>query len=129
MALPPDPIEEVLPAATSAVMAEVTRVLHAAPRAPAARVEKGSTSAPTEAPKQVVELRVDEVLFGTSQKGRLVTVVKPPGAYALVAGNKGPFLLRAEKDGEAEAVILGRYGPDTYSRRYIDDTAKKLGKR
>lgn len=129
MALPPDPIEEVLPGASSAVMAEVTRVLHKGQTSPSPHGEPGKTSAVEEAPKQVVELRVDEVLFGAAETGRLVTVVKPPGAYALVAGNKGPFLLRAVKDGEAVAVILGRYGPDTYSRRYIEDTAKKLGKR
>lgn len=126
MALPPDPIDEVLPNADAAVMGEVTRVIHSDPAEPEPKHEPGATSVPSKAPKQVVELRVDEVLFGPAQKGSVLEVVKPAGAYALMQGNKGPFLIRGA--GKKDAEILGRYGPDTYSRRYIEDTAKKLGR-
>lgn len=122
MALPPDPIEEVLPSADAAVLAHVTRVLVKDPSPAPVTAEPGATSLPTQAPRQVVELQVDEVLFGNAKPGDVLKVIKPAGAYALTQGNKGPFLLKQEE-------ILGRYGPDTYSRGYIEDTAKKLGKK
>ena len=125
MALPPDPIEEVLPQADAAVIAEVARVVSTDPRKASPPSEPGATSVPGESPRQVVELSVSEVLFGAVKAGSKIEVVKPAGAYLLSQGNKGPFLVKTA--GKAE--ILGRYGPDTYSRRYIEDTAKKLGKR
>jgi hypothetical protein len=81
----------------------------------------------TVAGRQVVELKVTGVLFGASvQPGATVKAVKPAGAYALRAGNKGPFLLT----GSGDAVeILGRYGPDTYPEALIRQRMGKHGKK
>ena len=125
MAIPPDPIEEILPAAQGAVMAEVTRVLREDAQK-AGFVDPKVTSAPTVAARQVVELKVSSVLFGEWKEGAMVQAVKPAGAYALRPGNKGPFLLT--RVGEA-VEILGAYGPDTYREPEIRQAASKLGKK
>lgn len=126
MALPPDPIDEVLPAAQAAVLAEVTKVVTQDPQAQPF-LDPQITDAPTVAARQVVELKVTGVLFGAApQPGATVQVVKPAGAYALRAGNKGPFLLT--QVGEA-LEILGRYGPDTYSEPAIRQAATRHGKK
>ncbi len=126
MAIPPDPIEELLPRATAAVMAEVTRVVAEDPQKPFPKNEPGTTSAGGEVARQVVELRVQERLFGTLQAGALLQAVKPAGEYKLRPGNKGPFLLEVPQRGEAQ--ILGRYGPDSYARSVIEGAAKRAGK-
>ncbi len=126
MALPPDPIEELLPKAHAAVMAEVTRVVAEDPQAPFPKVEQGTTSAPGEVARQVVELKIQERLFGKVDPGALIQVVKPAGAYKLIPGNKGPFLLEVPAKGEP--TILGRYGPDSYHRQAIETAAKAAGK-
>lgn len=116
MAIPPEPIDEILPLADAAVIAEVTRVLEQEPyRGPAA--QPGFADLPGDAPRQVVELKVEQPLFGQVSTG-LITVIKPAGDYALMAGNRGPFLLGAGND--ARLVIVGRYGPDTYRRETIE---------
>jgi hypothetical protein len=125
MAIPPDPIEEVLPQANAAVLAEVQKVLEQAPHK-AEAVDPKASDVRTVASRQVVELKVTGVLFGDAKTGATVRAVKPAGAYALRAGNKGPFLLT----GSGDAVeILGRYGPDTYPEELIRKAMGKLGKK
>lgn len=125
MAIPPDPIDEVLPRANAAVLAEVLKVLEQAPNS-MEQVNPRASDVRTVASRQVVELKVTGVLFGDARAGATVKAVKPAGAYALKAGNKGPFLLT----GQGDAVeILGRYGPDTYSEALIRQAAGKLGKK
>lgn len=125
MARPPEPIDEVLPAAEAAVVAEVLRVVQQSPQQPVARSEE--TSRPTTAAKQVVELKVSRVLFGgLAAVGATVQAIKPEGAYALTAGNHGPFVLAQGKDG---VEILGRYGPDTWPEALVQQAAQRLGKR
>jgi hypothetical protein len=124
MAKPPEPIDEVLPAADSAVLATVTRVVEQSPQQPYERSLE--TSLPTTAARQVVELEVTQVLFGQlAAKGARVKVIKPEGAYALREGNKGPFVL-GKTDGGIE--ILGRYGPDTWPEAAVKHAAASLGK-
>jgi hypothetical protein len=124
MAKPPEPIEEVLPAAEAAVIAEVTRVVQQAPQKQYPPSQE--TSLPTTAAQQVVELKVSKVLFGSlATPGALVQAVKPEGAYALREGNRGPFVLK-KADGGVE--ILGRYGPDTWPEAVVQQAAKSLGK-
>lgn len=126
MAIPPDPIDEVLPKASAAVMAEVTAVLAEDPQKPLPKSEPGMTSAPGEVARQVVELNVKETLFGAVKNGTRLKAVKPAGEYKLLAGNKGPFLLHLPEGGDP--VILGRYGPDSYGRAAIIDAAKRAGR-
>lgn len=129
MAIPPDPIDEVIPEVTCAVVGQVTKVLERGKQAPLpAPSHPGMTDVPGELASQVVELRVDEVLCGDRlQKGETVAVHKPAGDYTLVEGNQGPFLL-ADKEGVGHLVILGRYGPDSYRREVIEDALKRAGK-
>lgn len=126
MAIPPDPIEEVLEGASAAVMAEVTAVLTEDPQKPFTKTDPGTTSAGGEVARQVVELKVNERLFGEVKPGAKLKAVKPAGEYKLVVGNSGPFLLQLPSSGEP--VILGRYGPDSYGRNAIVDAAKKAGR-
>jgi hypothetical protein len=124
MAKPPEPIEEVLPAAEAAVIAEVTRVVQQSPQQ--SYPQSQETSLPTTAARQVVELKVSKVLFGSlATAGALVQAVKPEGAYALRAGNHGPFVLTKS---DAGVEILGRYGPDTWPEAAVQQAARRLGK-
>lgn len=119
MAIPPDPIEEVLPNAALIVDAEVKDVQNGPPL-PKVNAPPGSTDTPQKVGSQVVTLTVKRVLKGETTAKEL-TVEKPVGAYALRAGNKGPFLL---DDSRPRPVILGRYGPDTYSFERIEQALK-----
>lgn len=124
MAKPPEFIEEVLPSAEAAVVAEVVRIVQQAPQQAYPRSEE--TSLATTAARQVVELKVKSVLFGTlAPAGTHVQAVKPEGAYALRTGNKGPFVLGVSRDG---VEILGRYGPDTWPEAAVREAAHQLGK-
>lgn len=124
MAKPPEPIDELLPTASAAVLAEVTRVLVQDPQAPRTG-DPQATSTPDQAARQVVELKVTKVLFGDVAKaGATVQVTKPAGAYALAPGHHGPFVLSAQ--GEVE--ILGRYGPDTWPEALVVQAAQRHGK-
>ncbi|HCF58935.1 MAG TPA: hypothetical protein DFS52_13205 [Myxococcales bacterium] len=112
MALPPEPIEEVLPQAALVVEAEVESILSTGPAQPPVQAKPGATGAPgRDAPDQTVKLRVTKVHKGPAGLSELV-VLKPVAGYALRAGNKGPFLL---DDAKPHPVILGRYGPDTWN--------------
>lgn len=125
MALPPEPIEELLPSADAAVLATVSRIVEQAPQQ---QYERSlDTSLPNTAARQVVELKVTKVLFGSlAQSGATVNVIKPEGAYALREGNEGPFVL-AKSDAGVE--IVGRYGPDTWSEAAVKQAAVSFGKR
>lgn len=123
MAIPPEPIEEVIGTANGAVMAEVARVVQQDKQEPIPRHPPGATDVPGDAARQVVELKVSAVIFGDIAKvGASIEAVKPAGAYALRAGNKGPFLLKKAAKG---FEIVGRYGPDTYSEAKIRAAAAK----
>jgi hypothetical protein len=132
MAIPPDPIDLVMPAARAAVVGEVARVLEQDPQAPLPKVKEGTTDAPGLVARQVVELRVDEVLFGEGgvwpKAGAAIQLEKPAGDYALSAGNGGPFLIGDPAAPGGKPVILGRYGPDTYTVELIRHAARKHGK-
>jgi len=120
MALPPEPLQELLPLATQIVDAEVVRVVSEgeAPEGPSA--PEGATSVPYKLQSQVVVLKVNRAIRGTA-KGE-ITVEKPQGAYLLSAGNKGGFLLQ---DGAPHPVIIGRYGPDTYRIETLERAVKE----
>ena len=122
MAKPPEPIDEVLPGADAAVLAEVTKVVVQDPQKPST-ADPRATSTPDTAARQVVELKVSRVLFGAlATAGATLQAVKPEGDYALRAGNHGAFVL-AGKGGAVE--ILGRYGPDTWPESLVTEAAKR----
>ncbi len=115
MAIPPDPIEEVLPHASLVVVAEVLAVEAQQPGTTSG-LPSTYTSRPETAGSQSVTLRVERALHGDARPGEAVKAYKPAGAYALREGNRGPFLLKSTPSG---FEILGRYGPDTYSEKAI----------
>ncbi|MFN7131678.1 MAG: hypothetical protein ACK4N5_06320 [Myxococcales bacterium] len=121
MAIPPEPIEEVLPKANAVVEAEVVEVVSTGPAQPQVEVLKqGMTSVPQKLPSQVVKLKVTRVLKGPTDLQEVVAE-KPVGDYMLRAGNKGPWLLDAS---QPKPVILGRYGPDSWSLHRITEALK-----
>jgi hypothetical protein len=108
MALPPEPLSDVLPSATTIVVAEVVRVDDDGAWPPG---DKGGPidGAPPR-PAQRARLHVTRTLRG----GPVDEVLKPAANYALRVGTRGAFLL------DDEARILGRYGPDTWSVDEVD---------
>lgn len=116
MAIPPEPIEDVLPDAVLVVEAEVLEVLSTGPDTPKVHSKPGMTSTGAKSPSQKVKLKVTKVLFGAPTKE--LVVEKPEAGYALRAGNHGPFLV------DKSNVILGRYGPDSYSLERITKALK-----
>lgn len=106
MALPPEPLEELLPQASYIVEAEVTEIVK----------QPGPVSGPRVG-EQLVKLKVKRVLRGDASANDDLLVRKPEAGYALRAGNQGPFLLCGAKDALA---ILGRYGPDTWPLERIE---------
>ncbi|MCC7072089.1 MAG: hypothetical protein IT383_12245 [Deltaproteobacteria bacterium] len=110
MALPPEPLDELLPAARTVVEAEVAAVHDLEPWPP------GDKGAPIDGapprPSQRATLRVSRVLRGTADQE--LTVTKPAAGYALHAGVCGPFLV------DERGHILGRYGPDTWAIEEIE---------
>ncbi len=125
MALPPEPLEEVLPQANAAVVAKVGEILFRAEQDFIPDVgDTDVVDVPRDLPLQKVTLQVSEVLFGTlAIAGQTIEVVKPPGDYILRVGVEGPFLLAQKEDNTTE--IIGRYGPDTYSLNYLRSALSK----
>jgi hypothetical protein len=113
MALPPEPLEDVLPYAPRIFVGEVVKVedLGAWPST------GGAIDAAPARPAQRAQVRVFRMLRGPMPSMSELWVVKPQGAYALHAGVRGPFLVDAVA---TEANLLGRYGPDTWSEEEID---------
>ncbi len=111
MAIPPEPIEEVLPHAELVIEAEVLEILGTGPLPPKRESNPGATSMGHKVPSQTVKLKVTKVHKGPSSLKEVV-VEKPAAGYLLKAGNKGPFLLDA---GKPNPTILGRYGPDSWA--------------
>jgi hypothetical protein len=111
MAIPPKPLRDVLPNVVAIVDAEVVKVLSTDDPPEQPTHEEGATSVGFKVARQMVVLKINEVLKGPLRTGTQLSVVKPEAAYALRAGNHGPFLL----DGQQPPAIVGAYGPDSYS--------------
>lgn len=112
MALPPEPIETLLPQAKWVVEAVVSQVLATGERPPQKKAPPGTTSVGNKAAAQTVKLSVTRLLRGDEVAE--LTVEKPEAQYLLTPGNKGPFLI------DAQGRILGRYGPDTWSLAKVE---------
>lgn len=115
MAIPPEPLSELLQAADRVVVAEVIAVLHtgAKPARPggAMRMGPGATDTGWMGAAQRVRLRVTRELKGGGPVE--IVVEKPEAPYMLNPGNSGPFFLEGER-------IIGRYGPDTHRLEAIE---------
>lgn len=117
MAIPPEPLQEVLPKAAWVVDAEVVEVLKQGPTPPKKEARAGASDTGQKTASQTVKLKVKRVLKGDALKE--IVVEKPEAGYALRAGNHGPFLIDESK------VILGRYGPDSYAFSKLEAALKK----
>ena len=115
MALPPEPIQEIIPNAALVVEAEVEAVLATGPLQPKVDAPPGTSGTGKKAANQTVKLKVTRVHKGPPSLKEVVAE-KPVAGYALRAGNKGPFLLDGTKP---NPLILGRYGPDTWDLKTI----------
>lgn len=117
MALPPEPLNEVLPKASWVLDAEVMEVIKQGPQPPKKEARPGATSVGQKSASQTVKLKVKRVLRGDQVTEMIVE--KPEAGYALRAGNHGPFLIDDSK------MILGRYGPDSYGWSKLEAALKK----
>lgn len=103
MALPPEPLDEILPSATTIVVAEVVSVVDEGAWPPGDK--NGPLDGAPPRPAQRAQLKITRTLRGPS----VDSVHKPAANYALRIGTQGAFLL------DERAEILGRYGPDTWT--------------
>ena len=121
VAIPPEPLPELLAAADAVVVAEVTELLGLGKKPPpppgAAKLRPGATDVGYKEATQKLRLKIVRVLHG-KVSGDSIVVDKPEAPYALRPGDKGPFFL---KDG----AIIGRYGPDTHSLKRIEAALAK----
>jgi hypothetical protein len=119
MALPPEPLRELLARATRIVVAKVVDVLETGPKPPApehaAKLPRGATGVGYVSARQKVRLAVERDLKGAGASD--LVVEKPEAPYLLQSGDGGPFFLEGER-------IIGRYGPDTHRLAAIE---KALG--
>lgn len=123
VALPPEPLEDLLRVASLVVEAEVTAVLAVGePVAEGDDPPGGWTGPVPPEPWQLVNLRVHHVLRGPDTAA--LRVRKPVAPYTLTATppTRGIFLL-ALADGP-DPIVLGRYGPESWP---AEDVAASLG--
>ena len=121
MALPPEPLEEVLPSAVLVVVGVVDAAEWLAPFVP--RGDPDDDDNDSQVPPQKARMRVLEVLRGDVTEGTSLTLEKPAGDYALRQGTRGAFLLCAGAAPHAWHV-LGRYGPDSWSVARVKQTVR-----
>jgi hypothetical protein len=117
MAIPPEPIDELLARAQSVVLGEVVEVLTTGPLPKRPQKLKITTvDVGTKTPAQTVKLKVTRTLKGMSATE--VIVEKPESRYRLLVGDAGPFFLEQGK-------IIGRYGPNTHSLEKIEHALRR----
>lgn len=108
-ALPPEPVEELLPRAKFVVEADVARVLYQGEEPE--RDTKKNVAGPIPPDRcQVVQLDVTRRVTG-ADPGTSITVVKPLAPYLLKAGQSTSGTAFLVAGGDPFPIILGRYGP------------------
>ena len=107
MAKPPEPLREMLPLASLVVEASVVEVKSTGPAQPRPPKADEHKDVGVMAPEQEIVLEIVRVLKGT-HPDNTITVKKPIAPYAVKVGTKGAWLV------DANHVILGRYGPDSW---------------
>ena len=108
-ALPPEPVEELLPQARFVVEAQVARVLYQGNKPEQNKHRNVAGPLPPDQ-CQVVRLDVTGVITG-DDPGSSVTVVKPLAPYLLKEGQNTSDVAFIVRAGDPYPIILGRYGP------------------
>ena len=108
-ALPPEPVEGLLPKAKYVFEANVTQVLYQGDKPERSSRENVAGRIPPER-CQVVQLDVTRMIAG-ADAGTSITVVKPLAPYVLKAGQSTSGTSFLLEGGDPYPIILGRYGP------------------
>jgi hypothetical protein len=108
-ALPPEPVQDVLPKAKYVFEAKVTRVLYQGDKPERSGRKNVAGRIPSER-CQVVQLGVTRMIAG-ADAGTSITVVKPLAPYVLKAGQSTSGTSFLVEGGDPYPIILGRYGP------------------
>jgi hypothetical protein len=108
-ALPPEPVEELLPKARFVVEARVARVLYRGETPERDTDENVAEPLPPER-CQVVELEVTRRVTG-ADPGTSIQVVKPLAPYLLNAGQSTSGMAFLVQSADPYPIIVGRYGP------------------
>jgi hypothetical protein len=108
-ALPPEPVEDLLPKAKYVFEAKVTRVLYQGDK-PEHSGRKNVVGAIPPERCQVLQLDVTRMIAG-ADPGTSITAVKPLAPYALKAGQSTSGTAFLVEGGDPYPIILGRYGP------------------
>jgi hypothetical protein len=108
-AIPPEPVEDLLPKAKYVFEANVTRVLYQGDKPERSGRKNVAGRIPPER-CQVVQLEVTRMIAG-ADPGTSITVVKPLAPYALKAGQSTSGTSFLVGGGDPYPIILGRYGP------------------
>jgi hypothetical protein len=108
-----------LPLATLVVIAKVARVVSTGPAlAPLPPTDKPKSDRGAKSPEQQLELDVIKVLKGTPADASALVVTKPVAPYAAQEGTQGAWLI------DANGVVLGRYGPDSWRASHVEAALK-----
>ncbi len=108
-ALPPEPVEDLLPKAKYVIEANVARVLYQGDKPD--RDGRRNVAGPIPPERcQVVQLDVTRRIAG-ADTGTSITVVKPLAPYMLKAGRSTSGTAFLVEGGDPFPIILGRYGP------------------
>jgi hypothetical protein len=108
-ALPPEPVEELLPKAKFVIEASVARVLYQGEK-PERDTEKNVAGPIPPDRCQVVHLDVTRRVAG-ADPGTSITAVKPLAPYVLKEGQSTSGKAFLIEGGDPFPIILGRYGP------------------
>ena len=108
-ALPPEPVQDLLPKAKYVLEASVARVLYQGDKPDRGGRKKLAGPIPPER-CQVVQLDVTRMIAG-ADPGASITVVKPLAPYVLKAGQSTSGASFLVEGGDPYPIILGRYGP------------------
>ena len=108
-ALPPEPVQDLLPKAKYVLEASVARVLYQGDKPDRGGRKNVAGPIPPER-CQVVQLDVTRMIAG-ADPGASITVVKPLAPYVLKAGQSTSGTSFLVEGGDPYPIILGRYGP------------------
>jgi hypothetical protein len=117
MAIPPEPLEELIADARSIVLGKVVAIVSTGPMPPQRKkTHPGEVDIGNKKPSQRVKLSVERVLKGPAPSE--IEIDKPESGYTLEVGETGPFFI-------GEGKIIGRYGPATHTLAKIEAALKR----